>query len=102
MSRPERNLASIELPRLTYRLEILPTAQRELASLPLKDRKRIDERILALAQNPRPPIAKALRGHKGLFRLRAGKYRVIYQVRQEALLVIIVKVGHRREIYRNL
>ena len=87
---------------MTYRLEILPTAQRELASLPLKDRKKVDERIHSLAVEPRPPGAKALRGHKGLFRLRVGRYRVIYQVRDDVLVVLIVKVGHRRDVYRNL
>lgn len=83
---------------MTYRLEILPTAKRELASLPLKDRKRVDERILAITSNPRPHQAIALRGHKGVFRLRVGSYRVIYQIRDEVLLVLVVKVGHRREV----
>jgi len=87
---------------LTYRVKILPAAQRDLAGLPRRDRKRIDERILSLATNPRPPGVKALQGQRGLLRLRVGNYRVIYQVRDEVLLVLVVKVGHRREVYRNL
>lgn len=87
---------------MIYRIEILPVAKRELASLPVKDRHRVDERIRALAVDPRPPQTKALQGQKGLFRLRVGRYRVIYQVYDEVLLVMVVKVGHRRDVYRNL
>lgn len=87
---------------MKYRLEILPTARREIEGLPTNDRKRVDERIRALADDPRPPQAVALRGHKGLFRLRVGKYRVIYQVRDDVLLVLVVMVGHRRDVYRRL
>ena len=87
---------------MIYRLEIVPAAQKELSLLPLRDRKRVDDRIRSLAENPRPPGAIALSGHKDLFRLRVGSYRVIYRIREEVLLVLIVKVGHRREVYRNL
>jgi mRNA interferase RelE/StbE len=87
---------------LTYRIDILPSAQRELAALPLRDRKRIDERIRALSSNPRPSGIKTLRGQKGTYyRLRVGNYRVIYQVQDNALVVLIVKIGHRREVYRK-
>ena len=87
---------------MKYRLEILPTAQREIASLPPKDRERVDERIRSLADNPRPAGAIALRGYRNLFRLRVGKYRIIYQVRDDVLVVMVVKVGHRRDVYRSL
>ena len=62
----------------------------------------MDERIRCLAENPRPPGVKALAGPSKLFRLRAGKYRVIYQIRGDVLLVLIVKIGHRRDVYRKL
>ena len=87
---------------MIYRLEIVPAAQKELSLLPLRDRKRVDDRIHSLAENPRPHGSIALSGHKDLFRLRVGSYRVIYRIREEVLLVLIVKVGHRREVYRNL
>ena len=86
---------------MTYRVAILPAAQRDLAGLPRRDRKRIDERILSLATNPRPPGVKALQGQSGFLRLRVGDYRVIYQVRDEVLLVLVVKVGHRSKVYRK-
>ena len=87
---------------MIYGLEIVPAAQKELSLLPLRDRKRVDDRIRSLAENPRPHGSIALSGHKDLFRLRIGSYRVIYRIREEVLLVLIVKVGHRLEVYRNL
>jgi len=87
---------------LTDRIDILPSAQRELAALPVKDRKQVDKRIRGLGRAPRPPGGKALQGQKGLFRLRVRRYRVIYQIRDDVLVVIVVKVGHRRDVYRSL
>ncbi len=86
---------------MKYTLEILPSAERELAALPTKDRQRVDKQICALAGDPRPVGMKALKGHKSVYRIRAGKYRVIYQVRDELLIVLVVKVGHRRDVYRR-
>jgi mRNA interferase RelE/StbE len=88
---------------VTYRVDLVPSAQRELVDIPLRDRKRIDERILALASNPRPSGVKALQGQKGTYyRLRVGDYRIVYQVQDKALIVLVVKIGHRREVYRGL
>jgi mRNA interferase RelE/StbE len=87
---------------LSYSVEILPSAERELGRLPVKDRKRVDRHILALAAEPRPKGNKTLKGQKGLYRLRVGNYRVVYQVRDDVFTVLIVKVGHRRDVYRNL
>lgn len=87
---------------MTYRVDILPSAQRELAALPLRDRKRIDERIRALSSTPRPPGIKALQGQKGTYyRLRIGNHRVIYQVHDNVLVVLVVKIGDRKDIYRS-
>ncbi len=87
---------------MTYRIDILPSAQRELAALPLRDRKRIDERIRALANTPRPVGITALQGKKGTYyRLRVGNHRVIYQVHDNVLVVLVVKVGDRKDVYRS-
>lgn len=85
---------------MTYRVEILPSARRELAGLDPQTRKRIDKRILLLAETPRPAGVKALQGQRGLLRLRVGDYRVVYAVRDDVLVVTVVRVGHRREVYR--
>ncbi|CAA9369811.1 mRNA interferase RelE [uncultured Leptolyngbya sp.] len=86
---------------MSYQVTILPSAQRELGRLPAQERRRVDKRIQALAFDPRPPGAIAMQGSsKGLLRFRAGDYRIIYQVEDKRLMIVVVKVGHRRDIYR--
>jgi mRNA interferase RelE/StbE len=84
-----------------YRVEIAPAAQRELSKLPKNVKKRIDERILALAENPRPPGSKKLEGADDFHRIRVGDYRIVYQIKDKVLLVLVVRIGHRREVYRS-
>jgi mRNA interferase RelE/StbE len=62
--------------------------------------RRIDATIIALARNPRPPGAKKLRGQDDRYRIRVGDYRVIYEVDDAQLLILIVEVGHRKDVYR--
>lgn len=89
-------------PPVTYAVRVLKRAARELAALPAKDRARVGQRIDALAANPRPPGAVALQGEPvGHLRIRVGDYRVIYEVQDAALVVEVVRVGHRREVYRR-
>ena len=64
-------------------------------------RRRIVELIQSLATDPRPPACKKLAGRDGAFRVRAGDYRVVYTVNDREIVVEVVKIGHRREIYRN-
>jgi mRNA interferase RelE/StbE len=79
---------------------ITPSAKRQLESLPEKVRDRIDKRIWALGENPRPHGSVALEGESGLYRIRVGDYRVIYLIQDKKLVVLIVRIGHRREVYR--
>ncbi len=73
-----------------------------LRSLQKKDQRLIGSRVDALAKNPRPPGIEALRGEKDLYRLRAGDYRIIYRIQDRALVVLVLAIGHRREVYRTL
>ncbi|MBI2368710.1 MAG: type II toxin-antitoxin system RelE/ParE family toxin [Deltaproteobacteria bacterium] len=84
----------------TYRIELTPAAQRDLAALPREMLKRVDARILTLAEDPYRG-AKKLEGPEGFLRVRVGDYRIIYQVEGDRLVVIVVRVGHRREVYRK-
>ena len=86
---------------MAYQVYILPAALRQLAKLPLSIQDQIQQRMDALADDPRPPGTKALAGQKGFYRIRAGDYRVIYQIKDEKLTVLVVRVGHRREVYRK-
>lgn len=84
-----------------YRVEFRPAARREFLGLPPEVRQRLDAAILGLADNPRPPGATALQGGpERLLRVRVGRYRIIYTVQDQALLVLVVRVAHRREAYR--
>lgn len=87
---------------MKFRLVFKRSAAKELAGLPKAAQNRIRTRLLALVEDPSPKGAKALRGHPDLLRLRVGDYRIIYRVDGGELLVLIIKVGHRRDIYRGL
>ncbi len=83
-----------------YRIELRPAAVRALAQLNPVAQRRVQGVIALLAQNPRPPAAIALRGRPGL-RVRVGDYRVIYTVEHSILLVLVITIGHRRDVYRE-
>jgi len=86
----------------TYTVTILPSALRRLAEFPRHDQKRIKERIDGLAGDPRPPGVKKLKGEPDLFRFRSGNYRIIYSVEDVRLNVLVIRIGHRRDVYRGL
>jgi mRNA interferase RelE/StbE len=81
-----------------YRIELRPAAVRALRKLDPSVRQRIQGAIALLAHDPRPPAARALQGRAGL-RVRVGDYRIIYTVTDDVLLVVVVTLGHRREVY---
>ncbi len=83
-----------------HRIQVLPSAARELRKAPVSVRHRLISAIDRLSTQPRPPDARKLRGTDEVWRIRVGDYRVLYQVRDDVLLVLIIKVGHRRDVYR--
>jgi mRNA interferase RelE/StbE len=82
-----------------YSLQIKSSAQKELDSLDDAVFARIDPKILALAENPRPAGCKKLKGYRDQWRVRAGDWRVIYIIDDSAKRVTITRVAHRREVY---
>jgi mRNA interferase RelE/StbE len=84
---------------MTYSIEFKPSAQRQLARLHQAIVPRLQAKIDALAENPRPNGYKKLQGFQNRYRIRVGEYRVIYEIHDEILLVLIVKVGPRGDIY---
>ena len=84
-----------------YALRFLPSARREFAALPARDDQRVDAAILALAENPRPPRSKKIAGEEDLYRIRVGVWRVLYRIKDELLLVVVLRVRHRRDVYRR-
>lgn len=83
---------------MTYRVEFEPAAARALGKLERSVQKRIQGVLEILALTPRPPAAKKLVGSE-LWRVRTGDYRIVYAIEDERLVVVVVKVGHRREVY---
>jgi mRNA interferase RelE/StbE len=82
-----------------YSLEIKQSAQKELDALDERLFTRIDRKILALAESPRPAGCKKLKGYNDLWRLRVGDWRVLYTIDDAAQLISVTRVAHRREAY---
>jgi mRNA interferase RelE/StbE len=83
-----------------YEIAFTPAALRQLASLDASMRRRVARRIEALGTDPRSADAEMLRGGDGETRIRLGDWRVIYVVRQDELVVLVIKIGHRSDVYR--
>lgn len=86
---------------MKYVVEITASAEKSLEKIPKKDRLKIIEKIDALEHDPMPSGSIKLQGVKeALYRIRSGDYRVVYSIKRDHLIVLIVEIGHRREIYR--
>jgi len=84
---------------VTYRVILEKRAQKALRDLSAVTLRRINESIDDLARDPRPPGSQKLAGRPG-WRIRIGDYRLIYEIRDDVLIVLVIDIGHRREIYR--
>jgi len=87
---------------MTYKIHIAAEAEETLISLPRKIQRQISEKIDMLTQNPRPPGVEKLKGLADLYRIRSGDYRIVFRIQHKKLLVLVVRIGHRRDIYQNL
>lgn len=87
---------------MAYRIELKPSAAKALSNLPRSLQRRIAAKIDSLAMTPRPPGVKQLSGPERLYRVRSGEYRILYQIQDDVLVVLVIRIGHRREVYRNL
>ncbi len=86
----------------SYRVEVRPAALKQLDGIHPPDRARILRRIAVLADNPRPYGVTKLAGSDALWRIKVGDYRVVYAIVDAQLVVIVVRVAHRGEVYRDL
>jgi mRNA interferase RelE/StbE len=85
---------------VTYRIDFAPTAVRQLRKLDPSARRRVQAAIELLSTDPRPAEAKKLVGGEGEWRVRTGDYRIVYEIHDSRLVVLVVALGHRRGIYR--
>jgi mRNA interferase RelE/StbE len=83
-----------------YRVEIARRAVKSLARLPRREQQRIRAAIDLLVEEPRPPGCVALKGEERAYRVRVRDYRIIYEVHDDRLVVLVIRVGHRRDVYR--
>ncbi|WP_447925186.1 type II toxin-antitoxin system RelE family toxin [Georgenia muralis] len=86
---------------MTYQVVLAPAAARELRRFDPTARRRVQAVLELLAENPRPPAATRLVGGAGEWRVLTGDYRVIYEIEDDRLVVLVLRAGHRREIYRR-
>ncbi|MEK7762264.1 MAG: type II toxin-antitoxin system RelE/ParE family toxin [Nitrospirota bacterium] len=85
---------------MTYSILLAPPAERQLKALTEPVQKRIVKRLRTLKDNPRPQGIKKLAGQDDLYRIREGDYRIVYTIQDKKLIVLVVKIGDRKEVYR--
>jgi mRNA interferase RelE/StbE len=83
-----------------YSIEVSATAEKQLRKLSQRDRISVLKRIQELSGEPRPNHSRKLRGQDNIYRVRVGNYRILYSIENKHLTIIILKVGHRRDVYR--
>ena len=86
---------------MAYRIEVNKSAEKEIAALPKREQRRVVSAIEALADDPRSMGATKLTDTKNDYRLRVGDYRIVYQIADNVLTVFVVRVGHRKDVYRR-
>ncbi|MCX7049427.1 MAG: type II toxin-antitoxin system RelE/ParE family toxin [Candidatus Sumerlaeota bacterium] len=85
---------------MVYCIRLRPSAIRDLKHLPSDIRKKINAHILSLANDPRPHGVEKLSGRENIYRIRASDYRILYEIKDAILIVLVIKIAHRREAYR--
>ncbi|MBS9532896.1 type II toxin-antitoxin system RelE/ParE family toxin [Mycobacterium sp. M1] len=86
---------------MSYRVRRTRGVERAIDSIEKRDRLRIEAVIALLAENPRPPKALKMTGYRNRWRVRAGDYRILYEINDDVLTVLVIRVAHRREVYRD-
>jgi mRNA interferase RelE/StbE len=86
---------------VSYEVILRPSAARSFRKLPSEVQARLKPAIDALAEDPRPHGIDKMSGGEHLYRIRVGDYRIVYEIQDDVLLVLVVGIGHRREIYRK-
>ncbi|WP_018134003.1 type II toxin-antitoxin system RelE family toxin [Acaricomes phytoseiuli] len=85
----------------SYTIEFTAAAAKQLTKLDRQAQRRIQAAIELLAETPRPPGAKKLVGSDGEWRVRTGDYRIVYEIHDRRLIVYVIRIGHRRDIYKS-
>lgn len=86
---------------MSYQVRKTRRVQRAIDAIEKRDRLRIEAVVALLADDPRPPKALKMVGHRNRWRVRAGDYRILYEICDEILTILVIRVAHRREVYRG-
>lgn len=84
-----------------YRVEVARRAVKVMAGLPRREQQRVRAAIDLLAGNPRPPGCVAVSGEVRAWRVRVGDYRIVYEIFDDRLVIQVIRIGHRRDVYRR-
>ena len=87
---------------MKYSVEFRPAVLKSLKRLPKKDLRRIKKRIDDLAENLPDPATTKMKGDNSFHKIRSGNYRIIYEIHDDRLVILVVKVGHRKDVYKRL
>ncbi len=87
---------------MKYRVELVPSAARAFRKLDRRTQLRVEGKIDSLADDPRPPGVKLLSSEERIYRVRAGDFRILYQVNDKVLTILVIAIGHRRDIYKKI
>lgn len=87
---------------MKYRIEFKRSAAKALKKIPKSDQKRVAERIDSLSEKLPDPATTKMKGDNPFHRIRVGDYRIIYEIHGDILLIVVLKIGHRKEVYRRL
>ncbi len=87
---------------MPYKIELKPAAVKQLSNLEKKFQVQVRKKIDSLAEEPRPAGVEKLTEVERLYRIRSGNHRIIYQINDDKLLVLVVRIGDRKEVYKNL
>ncbi|MGV7224980.1 MAG: type II toxin-antitoxin system RelE family toxin [Nitrospinales bacterium] len=87
---------------MKYRIEFKRSAAKALKKIPKSDQKRVAERIDSLSEKLPDPAKTKMKGDNPFHRIRVGDYRIIYEIHGDILLIVVLKIGHRKEVYRRL
>lgn len=87
---------------MSYRIEVKKSAAKSLRKIPKADQKRIAAEIDSLAENTPNPDTTKMKGNNPFHRIRVGNYRIVYEIHDEVLVILVIKIGHRKDIYKKL
>jgi len=87
---------------LKYRIELNRSAAKALKKIPKSDQKRVAERIDSLSEKLPDPVTTKMKGDNPFHRVRVGDHRIVYEIHEDILLIVVLKIGHRKEVYRRL